>query len=177
MYPLRRELYPKHMAFFGGAEGARARAIAANRVGKTEGMGGYELTCSPHRATTRPGGRASDSQRPVRAWAAGNTGQSVKEILQEKLLGPEGGVRHGAAAARSSSTGLEAREAGRGRTRSSIAVKHKSGGWSRLVFKSYDQKRISFEGTEQDVILLDEEPPLDIFSECLLRTMTTDGGS
>jgi phage terminase large subunit-like protein len=43
--------------------------------------------------------------------------------------------------------------------------------------ESYDQKRISFQGFEQDVILgwTDEEPPLDIFSECLLRTMTTGG--
>src|SRR5882724_9992287 len=56
--PLRRELYPRHMEFFaaGGrhtllptcpddCDGAPHRdrlALCANRVGKTEGMGGYE---------------------------------------------------------------------------------------------------------------------------------------
>jgi phage terminase large subunit-like protein len=57
----------------------------------------------------------------------------------------------------------------------SVHVRHESGGWSRLVFKSYDQKRKAFEGTEQDVIWLDEEAPLDIYGECLIRTMTTGG--
>jgi phage terminase large subunit-like protein len=44
-----------------------------------------------------------------------------------------------------------------------------------LGVKSYQQGRRSFEGTEQDLIWLDEEPPLDIYTECLVRTMTTDG--
>jgi phage terminase large subunit-like protein len=57
----------------------------------------------------------------------------------------------------------------------SVMVRHVSGGWSRLVFKSYDQKRKAFEGTEQDVIWLDEEAPMDIYGECLIRTMTTSG--
>ena len=42
-------------------------------------------------------------------------------------------------------------------------------------FKSYNQGRRSFEGVEQDVIWLDEEPPADIYGECLIRTMTTGG--
>ena len=36
-------------------------------------------------------------------------------------------------------------------------------------------RRGAFEGTEQDVVWLDEEPPLDVYVECLVRTMTTDG--
>lgn len=42
--PLRRELYPKHMEFFRAGRNRRERAfIAANRVGKSEGVGGYEM--------------------------------------------------------------------------------------------------------------------------------------
>src|SRR5947209_1230409 len=42
--PLRRELYPKHCEFFAAGPKYRERLIlAANRVGKTEGVGGYEL--------------------------------------------------------------------------------------------------------------------------------------
>jgi phage terminase large subunit-like protein len=56
-----------------------------------------------------------------------------------------------------------------------IYVRHISGGRSEIGLKSYDQKREAFQGTNKDVIWLDEEPSLDIYTECLLRTMTTDG--
>ncbi len=41
--------------------------------------------------------------------------------------------------------------------------------------KSYQQGRGSFEGTEQHVIWLNEEPPMDVYGECLIRTATTNG--
>ncbi len=56
-----------------------------------------------------------------------------------------------------------------------IKVRHISGGWSTLGFKSYNQGRGSFEGTAQHGIWLDEEPPLDVYGECLIRTATTNG--
>ncbi len=48
-------------------------------------------------------------------------------------------------------------------------------GWSTLGFKSYQQGRGSFEGTALHGIWLDEEPPEDVYGECLIRTATTDG--
>ena len=57
----------------------------------------------------------------------------------------------------------------------SVKVKHVSGGWSRLGFKSYEQGRGSFEGTAQHVIWKDEEPPIEIYGECVIRTGTTNG--
>ena len=43
--PLRRELYVKHTAYFEAGTRYRQRLMmAANRVGKTEGVGGYEMT-------------------------------------------------------------------------------------------------------------------------------------
>jgi phage terminase large subunit-like protein len=56
-----------------------------------------------------------------------------------------------------------------------VAVRHASGGLSTLGLKSYQQGRGAFEGTEQDLVWLDEEPPLDVYVECLVRTMTTGG--
>ena len=44
--PLRRELYPKHIKFFDKGDSCRSRLmLAANRIGKTEGVGAYESTC------------------------------------------------------------------------------------------------------------------------------------
>lgn len=44
-----------------------------------------------------------------------------------------------------------------------------------LGIKSYQQGRGSFEGTEQEGVWLDEEPPLEVYTECLTRTATTGG--
>jgi phage terminase large subunit-like protein len=44
-----------------------------------------------------------------------------------------------------------------------------------LGLKSYQQGRGSFEGTSLHVIWLDEEPPVDVYGECLIRTATTNG--
>ena len=56
-----------------------------------------------------------------------------------------------------------------------IQVMHSTGVPSLLGFKSYDQKRKSFQGVGKHVIWCDEEPPADVYDECMLRLMTTDG--
>src|SRR5262249_42134196 len=54
-------------------------------------------------------------------------------------------------------------------------IKHVSGDNSHLTLKSYEQGREGFDGDAIHVIWLDEEPELPIYTECLLRTMTTKG--
>ena len=84
--PLRRELYKKHTAFFeAGARYKERLMMAANRVGKTEGIGGFEMAL--HLTGRYPSwwrGRRFD--RPISAWAAGDTGKTSRDILQTKLL-------------------------------------------------------------------------------------------
>lgn len=171
--PLRRELYPKHLSFFEAGQQYRQRLmLAANRVGKTEGVGLYELVW--HLTGDYPAwwnGRRFD--RPIKAWAAGDTGKTVREILQAKLLGPVG--QWGTGLVPGDTIERISRGAGVADSVDSIYVRHQAGGLSQLTLKSYDQRRESFQGTEQDVILLDEEPPMDIYTECLLRTMTNNG--
>jgi len=178
LYPdtgtLRRELYKPHNDFFSAGATYKERAmISANRVGKTFGVGGYEL--SLHLTGKYPEWwEGKRFEKPISAWAAGDTSQTVRDIIQKKLLGPVGeygtGLIPGELLISTKNKGGSVPD-----TVESIAVKHISGGTSYVGLKSYDQKRKSFQGTEQDVIWLDEEPSLDIYSECLLRTMTTDG--
>ena len=171
--PLRRELYPKHLEFFAAGPAHRERLmLAANRVGKTEGVGGYELTL--HLTGMYPAwwnGRRYE--RPIRAWAAGDTSKTVREILQHKLLGPPGSW--GTGLIPGDAINRVVRAAGAADTVDTVYVRHSTGGLSSLGFKSYDQRREAFQGTEQDIIWLDEEPPLDVYTECLLRTMTCNG--
>ena len=180
---LKRDAYPKHMEFFANGNLYRERAImAANRIGKTEGIGGYELTL--HLTGLYPdwwtGERFKRFNHPTNCWACGSTGQTVRDILQRKLLGPTS----------SFGTGLIPKECIASTKRAPgtvpdkierVLVYHHNyetdevDGVSELTFKSYDQKRKAFEGTEQHVILLDEEPIMGIYAECVVRTMTTQG--
>jgi len=172
--PLRRELYPKHMEFFRlGLEHEERAFMAANRVGKTESVGCYELTLhlTGLYPDWWPGYRF---YRPIRAWAAGDTGETVRDILQAKLLGPES--ERGTGVIPGDCIGTVRVRGGVSGAVDNVMVRHVSGGWSRLKFKSYEQGRKSFQGTEQDVILLDEEPSIEIYNECLIRTASTVPG-
>lgn len=178
MYPetgeLRRELYVKHCEFFAGGIKHRERLfLAANRVGKSEGVGGYEVTL--HLTGLYPawwGGYRFSG--PIAAWAAGDTSKTTRDIIQAKLLGPVDALGTGLIPG-DSLVGRPLAKAGVPDAFEIVKVKHVSGGVSTLQLKSYDQRREAFQGTEQDVIWLDEEPPLAIYTECLMRTMTTNG--
>lgn len=178
--PLRRELYPKHMAFFAAGAVHRERLmLAANRVGKSEGVGGYE--CTLHLTGRYPAwwqGRRFDG--PVRAWVAGATNETTRDIVQAKLFGAvqwrgnDKGVT-GEGLIPADAIGDLSWKQGVSDLIDTARIRHETGGLSVVGVKSYQQGRKSFEGTEQDLIWLDEEPPLDVYSECLVRTMTTDG--
>ena len=172
--PLRRELYSKHCDYFEAGSTHRERLmLAANRVGKTEGVGGYEMAL--HLTGQYPNwwkGRKFD--HGVKAWAAGDTGKTVREILQSKLLGPVGAWGTGLIPGDSISRIVRG-TGGVADTVEIVYCRHVSGSDSMLIFKSYDQRREAFQGTEQDIIWLDEEPSLDIYTECLMRTMTNNG--
>lgn len=176
-----REKYAKHLEFFRVGATFRERCfMAANRVGKTV-TGAYETSC--HLTGLYPDwweGRRFD--RPIRAWAAGKTNETTRDIVQGSLMGE---VQPGVARKGFTGTGLVpgalikqdsvAWKQGVADLCDTVKVKHASGGWSQLGFKSYQQGRGSFEGTAQHVIWLDEEPPLDVYGECLIRTATTKG--
>lgn len=171
--PLRRELYKKHTHFFeAGSKFNERLMLAANRVGKTEGVGAYEMAL--HLTGKYPfwwtGKRFS---KPIDAWAAGDTAETVRDIIQYKLLGKLEEL--GTGLIPKDSIHDFTRRRGVADTVDTIYVKHVSGGISQLGLKSYDQKRKAFQGTKKDVIWLDEEPPLDIYTEALLRTMDTSG--
>jgi len=174
--PLRRELYAKHCDFFKGGEKFRERCmISANRVGKTA-MGAYEV--SYHLTGNYPEwwtGRRFN--RPTSGWCAGDTSKTVRDIIQYKLLGKVGD--YGTGMIPGSYIVKTTPKHGLPDAVDTVYVKHFTDGVedgvSECGLKSYDQRREAFQGTEKDYIWMDEEPPEAIFTECLLRTMTTNG--
>ncbi len=178
--PLRRELYRKHLQFFaGGREHLERAMMAANRIGKTWGVGAYETTL--HLTGLYPDwweGRRFD--RPISAWVAGDTRTTTRDIVQHALLGIGGEGNAGELG-----TGMIPGDHIVGRPTpmqgipggvDTVLVRHKLGGNSVLQFKSYDQGRRTFQGTKKDLCWVDEEPPSDVYEEALLRlTATTPG--
>lgn len=174
-----RHKYPRHIEFFAaGAEYRERCFLAANRVGKSV-AGAYEMTC--HLTGLYPEWWAGKRfKRPIRAWAAGKTNETTRDTVQETLVGEivRDGSRKtvdGTGMIPGQLLGALIWKQGSPDLIDVIKVKHKSGGWSRLGFKSYIQGRGAFEGTAQHVIWGDEEIPLDVYGECLIRTATTNG--
>ncbi len=175
-----RDRYPRHMECLAAGKDYRERcAMFGNRTGKTLGVGCYELSC--HLTGLYPHwwqGRVFEF--PISAWTAGKSYETTRDILQLTLLGEitfRGG--HKAMDGRGIIPGYLL---GRNTWRSGIQdvvdrviVKHVTGGHSFLGFKSYDQGRKSFEGTGRHIILFDEEPPMDVYNEALIRTATLNG--
>lgn len=162
----------KHKAFFAAGKDYHERLfMAANRVGKSI-AGAYECAC--HLTGKYPSwwvGRRFD--HPVQVWAAGKTGQTTRDTVQKELMGDPGKIGTGMLPLDNIQrvymkpgipNGIEMCE-----------VKHVSGGVSTVSFKSYDQNVQAFYGTARHVVWLDEECPELIYSECLIRTMTTNG--
>jgi phage terminase large subunit-like protein len=104
-------------------------------------------------------------------WVSGDTGNTTKNIIQEKLLGPPTAIGTGFIPAHLLVHKIK--KSGVADAYSTAWVRHISGGYSTVEFKSYDQRREAFQGTAQHVIWLDEEPPMDVYTECLLRTAKT----
>ena len=154
------------------AAGAQARErlfLAGNRVGKTL-AGAVEMGF--HLTGLYPDWwQGVRFDRPVEAWAASVSREVTRDILQQTYMGGDG--RRGVIPRRLLA-GMSLKNGVAGAV-DILKVRHAAGGISTLGFKSFDQGRASFQGTARDIIHLDEEPDVEVYEECLLRTLTVGG--
>lgn len=168
---LARRLYHKHMQVVEDTANYRQVCMmAANRVGKSE-LGAYMVSAwltgnYPH------WWNGKKFKTPVNCMVAGETGKLVRDSVQLKLFGD---ISH-------LGTGMIPKEhilstspkSGIPNAIDTAVIQHKKGS-SFVQMQSYDQGREAFQATARHVIWDDEEPPLEVYVEQLLRTMTTDG--
>jgi len=150
--------------------------FAANRVGKTEiscSMLSYHLTGNyPH---WYDGYRF---KKPIKAMATGITGDQIRDVLQSKLIGEIDlldGKFMGGGLIPTEALGPYITSTGTKNLLKEIHIKHKSGEFSKLLFRSYEQGPAIIRGMSLDWILIDEEPqyhPMEFYAECLARTAT-----
>ncbi len=162
------------MGFFEAGAWAKERAIlGGNRSGKTH-TSQWEL--DKHLRGVYPAwwkGRLYD--KPITALCCGVTNVQTTGVLQEGLLGPRSDM--GTGMIPKSAIGRHLSNPGSPDALVSCEIKHSSGGFSKILFKSYQHDVESFQGYKFDFVLLDEEPPVGRghYSECITRTMTTNG--
>lgn len=171
--------YRAHLEFFAAtADFQEVCFRAANRVGKSVAGGYATAVFATGRYPKWWEGRRFNG--PVQAWAAGKTNETTRDIVQKILFGD---VRGSGPTKRLSGTGIVPGDAiGKPSWKAGVAdlvdvapVRHVSGRWSEIGLKAYEQGRGAFEGTAKHVIWVDEEPPLDVYGEALVRLMTTAG--
>jgi phage terminase large subunit-like protein len=147
--------------------------IAGNQLGKTFSAA-YEAAM--HLTGQYPDWwQGAVFNEPTIAWGASLTSQSTRDTVQRLLLGQPGAWGTGAIP---KANIVEIKRSAHGVADSveSILVRHTpTGGTSRITIKTYDQGRERWQGETLDFVWLDEEPPLDIYTEALTRTNATAG--
>lgn len=148
--------------------------MAANRFGKTQ-CGAAELAY--HLTGRYPDWwQGKRFGKPIRAWAAGVTNESTRDVVQDKLVGPPARQEEwGTGLIPFDCLGGHSLARGTADLIDTISVKHVAGGQSTLQFKSYERGREKWQGAALEAVWLDEEPPQDIYSEALTRTNETGG--
>lgn len=173
--------YPWQIEFHNaGARHMERGVLAANQVGKTS-CGAAE--CAMHATGLYPPwfkGRRFD--RPTKGIVAAETNLMLQQAPQTLLFGEvssenEQRVVHGTGWIPKKCIGdYGFLQCGVPNVLSYVRVKHASGGWSEINFRTYDQGATKFQSTTNDYVWLDEEPEdFAIYSESLMRIIAKKG--
>lgn len=173
--PLRRELYPKHMEFFKATKYyPEVSFVAGNQCGKSF-SGNWAGSCwvaGIYEDWWE--GRVFDD--PINYWAIAPSNQKIKEGLQEVLLGKSHDIGSGFIPKKYIDLdsikcyhGTDVIESFQVYWRGNKKLK------SYVTFKSALQDLLAFSTSQVHAIHVDELVSMEIYSELLARTTTTNG--
>ncbi len=167
--------YAKQREFHEAGAIHRERLLmAANQVGKTL-AGGAEVAM--HLTGHYPDwwrGRRFD--KPTRGWVGSVTGEVTRDNAQRVLVGnPRDRAAWGEGMIPGDNLGRVSLRSGIPDALDGVLVKHATGGWSSLGFKTYEAGRTKWQGETLDFVWFDEEPPMDVYMEGLTRTNASGG--
>jgi phage terminase large subunit-like protein len=164
--------YEKQKEFHGHGAAKRERCnLSGNQLGKTLSAGAETAI---HLTGEYPDWWTGKRfNKPIRGWVAGVTGETTRDNPQRILMGPLGHFGEGMIP--KACLGKISLARGTPDAVENVLVKHKTGGFSQVTFKSYADGREKWQGESLELVWYDEEPPLDIYVEGLTRTNATDG--
>lgn len=147
--------------------------MAANQIGKTY--------CGAMEAAIHLTGRYPDwwegprFSNPIVMMVGGTTNEAVRDILQKELFGdPADPQKLGTGTIPLEAIGKRALKPGVPNAFDSVLIKHRSG-WSKVLFRAYEQGAKKHMGIRIHLGWLDEEPPMDIWSQYMRATFSTKG--
>ncbi len=138
--------------------------FGGNRSGKTE-CGAVEVVWM-----ARGNHPYRENRKNTDGWVVSLSGRVQKDVAQKKVLQYldeswiEGFVMQSGSAS-SPENGLIEK----------ILVKNVFGGISTIGFKSVEEGRDKFQGSSLDYVWFDEEPPEDVYVECVMRVLDKQG--
>jgi len=168
--------FPYQQKFFEtGNKFTRRGMIAANRAGKTIAST-YETAY--HLTGRYPKGwKGKTFDGPIIAMCAGESWEQVAKTLQSKMLGCDDikqGYKLGTGSIPKECIDDKSMRTD-GANVLAIEIWHTTGGKSKLYFSNYTQQVRHLQGFELDLVVLDEQPPDETFSELVVRTAARNG--
>lgn len=171
--PFSRDKYHKAMEYFKAGATHRFRVLGGGNGSGKSFDGSYEL--SLHMTGDYPDWwEGHRFKKAIKVWVVCESGSLWRDSMQSCLLGSTG-EEHG--------TGLIRKEAlhdtksmpGVPGAIGQIQTKHKKGGISSVTVKTFEMGRNQFQAATLDLIIFDEEPPDEIYSECIARLRGVKG--
>lgn len=145
--------------------------VGANKCGKTYCAG---MEVAMHMTGIYPASWAGHRfLRPVQVMVASNTSETTRNILQAELFGsPEDDSMRGTGTVPANKIGKVVRKPGIPNAFDMVVVDYigSKGGKSSCEIKAYEQGFKKFMGKQWDIIWLDEEPPMEIWSQVVRST-------
>ncbi len=155
---------------------ARQRALlAANQIGKSH-CGAMEVAM--HLTGRYPAWwKGHKFGRPIVALCGSNTNEQTRDVVQAELFGdPSDDKKIGTGTIPLECiTEKPIRKPGVPNAYDQVAVKHITGGTSKVMFRAYEQGAKKHMGSRIDLGWCDEEPPQEIWSQYLRGTFSTNG--
>lgn len=168
-----RNAYFKHMEFFEAGATHRFRVLGGGNGAGKSFTGSVELTY--HMTGEYPDWwKGTRFKKAIRCWTVCESGSLWRDSMQQCLLGNVG---------EELGTGLIRKEMlhdtksmpGVPGAIGQILTKHKKGGVSSVTVKTFEMGRNQFQAATLDLIIFDEEPPNEIYSECITRLRGVKG--
>lgn len=171
--PFARVKYHRHVQFFDAGLNHRFRVLGGGNGSGKSFSGSVELTY--HMTGEYPDWwKGHRFKKAIKVWVVCESGSLWRDSMQQALLGSVG---------EEVGTGLIRKELihdtksmpGVPGAIGQIQTKHKKGGVSSVTVKTFEMGRNQFQAATLDLIIFDEEPPDEIYSECIARLRGVKG--
>lgn len=171
--PFARKHYHKHVDFFNAGAIRRFRVLGGGNGSGKSFTGSVELAY--HMTGDYPvWWKGKKFKKAIKAWVVCESGSLWRDSMQQALLGSVG---------ENQGTGLIRKDLlhdtksmpGVPGAIGQILVKHKNVGISSVTVKTFEMGRNQFQAATLDLLIFDEEPPEDIYAECIMRTRGVKG--